>query len=41
MLRLLFLLLLLAFAAFRDLVDNPPPADERLRALLRTNAPWE
>ena len=30
-----------AFARFNELLDNPPPPSDELRALLLTQAPWE
>lgn len=29
------------FAAFEQALDNPPPPNDRLKALLRRRSPWE
>ena len=29
------------YAAFLEVLDNPPPPSPRLRALMRARAPWE
>lgn len=30
-----------AFRAFSDALENPPPANEKLRKLMTTPAPWD
>jgi uncharacterized protein (DUF1778 family) len=39
--RTYFRLDLEAFARFNELLDNPPPPSDELRALLLSKAPWE
>jgi uncharacterized protein (DUF1778 family) len=39
--RVIFQLDQEAFSRFSDLLDNPPPATDELRAFLAAKAPWE